>query len=235
MSGLSADIRGLKYTGETEDVEVRVVGVISGQRAASPAYRVARGEQPPAIGHQIDHTMKYDLSGLNAEPWAAIKKMVREASPYAAQAWAGVVPSLLSCRGHCPLNDDGGVITVDVDWGCVRLACYNPIGSDVEDKLVNGRILFKPDIYGQHTWTNIRSDDQDIAPGGGAFVWVGSYAVHEFGHAYGVADRYPGEIHYDPNYSGIMHTIQKGVRTLTGDDRDALRAIYATHTRNHGW
>ena len=224
------------------DLEVRVVGIISGERAASSAYRVGRGVQPPAMGHQMDHTMKYDLSELSADlnKDPELKKWVREASPYAAQTWAGVVPSLLSCQGHCPLNDDTALITVKVLWGGCggsSHACFRgSFGSDVDHVMGNGRIIFEPGRYGRYEWTNIKSEDRERTGRGNTIHrWVDNVAVHEFGHAFGLADRYIRQPHYDPNYSGIMKTVKKGVKTITNDDRDALKAIYATHTRGHGW
>ena len=239
ISGKSADIRGIGYVPDT-DIEVRVIGTISGELAASSAYRVGRGVQPPAIGHLSDHTMKYDLSELSADldKDPVLKQWVREASPYAAQTWAGVVPSLLSCQGHCPLNDDGAVATVKVQWGgCDGAhACYRgSFGNDVDHVMDDGSIIFIPNRYDRYEWTNVKSEDREPGPGNTIYRWVDNVAVHEFGHAYGLADRYLNEPHYDPNYLGIMRKIPKGVKTITGDDRDALKAIYATHTRGHGW
>ena len=240
ISGKSADIRGIGYVPDT-DIEVRVVATISGGLAASSAYRVARGEQPAAIGNLIDHTMKYDLSELSADldKDPELKQWVREASPYAAQTWAGVVPSLLSCQGHCPLNDDGAVVTVKVQWGgCdAAHACYRGgFGDDVDHVMEDGSIIFIPDRYRRYKWTNIRSKDRTpTGDGSTIYRWVDNVAVHEFGHAYGLADRYIRKPHYDPNYSGIMREILPGVKTITSDDRDALKAIYTTHTRGQGW
>ena len=221
------------------DLEVRVVGIISGERAASSAYRVGRGVQPPAIGHQMDHTMKYDLSELSEDldKDPELKKWVREASPYAAQTWAGVIPSLLSCQGDCPLNDDTAVITVKVEWGgCGGAhACYR--GSHDDDYVMgNGRIIFNPDRYGIYEWTNIRGKDREPTDRGNAiYYWVDNVAVHEFGHAYGLADRYIRQPHYDLNYVGIMKKTPIGFKTISTNDRNALKDIYATHTRGHGW
>ena len=57
--------------------------------------------------------------------------------------------------------------------------------------------------------------------------------VHEFGHTFGLDD-YRGE----SNYYGIMDVDDvkyKKDDQIKQDDRDALRKIYESHTKNEGW
>ena len=57
--------------------------------------------------------------------------------------------------------------------------------------------------------------------------------VHEFGHTFGLDD-YRG----DPNFHGIMDVDDvkyKKDDQIKQDDRDALRKIYESHTKNEGW
>ena len=66
------------------------------------------------------------------------------------------------------------------------------------------------------------------------YLWVDSVVVHEFGHTYGLADRY-ADLFYDPNYRGIMSTGATSTKTLFPADFAYITSVYETHTRNQGW
>ncbi len=65
--------------------------------------------------------------------------------------------------------------------------------------------------------------------------WVPGTLVHEFGHAFGLDDRYLGSPNYDIDYNGIMKKIPKGDKSIQANDRAALIAIYETHIKGQGW
>ena len=63
-------------------------------------------------------------------------------------------------------------------------------------------------------------------------------AVHEFGHTFGLDDYVLEGGTNNPNYYGIMDVDDvkyKKDDQIKQDDRDALRKIYESHTRNEGW
>ena len=239
MGGHSADIRGIGYVPDT-DIEVRVVGMISGERAASPTYRVARGKQPAARGHLPDHTMRYrdtiSSSGANATLAGWIKPQLWSA----ASAWADLVPELdlEACSTTCARNEDKEIFWVDIDVDCNigAVACVKGLpafnlGLELEGKIVGSglRMVFVPETaaYRAHEWTDDPTEDDDETPEGRRIYWIDRVVVHEFGHTFGLADRDADGTHPDPNYRGIMNRLtgDKGIKL---DDRAALWAIYRT-------
>ena len=98
------------------------------------------------------------------------------------------------------------------------------------------RLLFVPDGRGGiHEWTDIASMDRGLAFSGRTYFWVPRVLVHEFGHAFGLADRYKEALHHDPLYIGIMNRNPAGDNSIKDDDREALMDIYRTHTKGAGW
>ena len=246
ISGKSADIRGIGYVPDT-DIEVRVVATISGELAASQAYRVPRGEQPAARGHLPDHTMRYQDRLPTSGPHAELAGWIKPQLWSAASAWANLVPELdlAACSTACARNEDNETFSVEIsdDCGFGAVACVKGLpafhlGLELEGRIVGTglRMLFVPETgqYRAHKWTTDPSLDREINDEHRRFFWIDRVVVHEFGHAYGLADRYPGGTHHAPNYRGIMGR-QTGDKGIKPDDRAALRAIYETHTRNHGW
>ena len=242
----TADVRGLIYQRDL-DVEVRIVALTEDEdtlETASPVYSVERGEQPKSYGHLPDHTMQYVLTSLpTTGDHAELAGWIKVASTWAAQAWARVVPSLQSCLGSCGRNRDRETWTVDLsNTACVQFACVPNPQDWVEGKLNYDRtIYFVPSTPStQHEWTNYRSRDEEDAPIGldpsvkRVYLWVDRIAMHEFGHAYGMADRYGG-IYYDAKYHGIMKVGDAKSKSLTQDDRDSVISVYKTHTLNEGW
>ena len=62
--------------------------------------------------------------------------------------------------------------------------------------------------------------------------------VHEFGHTFGLTDYALDADTSDPNFHGIMDVADvkyKKDDQIKQDDRDALRKIYESHTKNEGW
>ena len=62
--------------------------------------------------------------------------------------------------------------------------------------------------------------------------------VHEFGHTFGLDDYVLEGGTNNPNYYGIMDVDDvkyKKDDQIKQDDRDALRKIYESHTKNEGW
>ena len=236
-----ADIRGLEHL-EGRAVEVRVVGTTAGGlRAEGTGYSVLRNTQPPAIGHLPDHYMMYDVTALKADG-SDLATWLHNAATSAASTWANVVLSLKSCRGTvatisttCPLNTDQSVVKLVLgkcDSGSP--ACYRPTPGSIERKLEGeAEVVFNPNHTGV-VWTNDKSEDQDIVDGR-RIRWVPGTLVHEFGHAFGLDDRYLGGPNYDINYNGIMKKIPKGDKSIKANDRAALIAIYETHIEGQGW
>ena len=240
----TADIRGLPYLHGVA-IEFQLIALTEDEdspETTSGVLEVSRSPKPKASGHLPDHTMKYDLTGL---PSTVLGGWIRGASPYGAQAWAGVVLSLLSCQGHCPLNDDEETYSLEVKAGQCgdNPACVKPDPpGHVEGQLVENRtIYFTP--YRQDfwfKWTNIRAEDGRTVPGSNhKYVWVDRVVVHEFGHTYGLADIY-NPFYFDPlyigrTYSGIMKLDTPRTKVLSPDDSAYITAVYKTHTRNEGW
>ena len=247
IRGKSADVRGIDYVPDT-DVEIQVVGIISGQRAVSSVYRVSRGVQPPARGHHPDHTMVYidmiSASGQHAELAGWIKPQLWSA----ASAWADIMSTLVACEDVCSdktRNSDEDIFSVEIsaDCGIGAAACVKGLparhlGLELEGRIVGSglRILFVPQTapFRAHLWSDEPTLDRQVLRSGHRVFWIDRVIIHEFGHAFGLADRYPGGSHEDPNYRGIMGD-QPGDKGIKPDDRAAITAIYATHTRNHGW
>ena len=246
ISGKAADIRGIGYVPNT-DIEVRVVGVVSGKRAASSAYRVARGEQPAARGHLPDHTMRYrdtiSSSGEHTELAGWIKPQLWSA----ASAWADLVPELdlEACSTTCARNEDKEIFWIDISADCSigAVACVKGLpafnlGLELEGRIVGSglRMVFVPEtaLHRAHEWTTDPTLDDEETDEGRRIYWIDRVVVHEFGHTFGLADRDTDGTHPDPNYRGIMNHLT-GDKGIKDDDRAALWAIYGTHTRNHGW
>ena len=97
----------------TARYKIKVYGVNAAGRSKDPGLIFENGPQPTyGKGHQADHVVKYDKSGVtNAE--------VRMALDNAAKAWNAVTnyglrvcdDSAISCHGR---NTDGGVVTVKI-------------------------------------------------------------------------------------------------------------------------
>ena len=148
------------------------------------------------------------------------------------------------CNSACDENTDREILWVKNAGTCLyprHYACVDGLANVEGSLTMNRNMLFEdepetgsgPNLV-RYQWTNIRSFDHRDAPGGKDYRWVRNVAVHEFGHAFGLADRYhPWDP--DPGYVGIMKTIEKRSKTIKQDDIDSLRAIYKTHTSNHGW
>ena len=119
-------------------------------------------------------------------------------------------------------------------------ACVDGL-ANVEGRLtMNRNMLFEdepetgtgPNLV-RYRWTNVRSLDQHTANGGEIYRWVDNVVVHEFGHTFGLDD-YRGE----SDFYGIMDVDDvkyKKDDQIKQDDRDALRKIYESHTKNEGW
>ena len=244
-----AAIRGIEHA-EGEDLEVKVIATTRGNlQVESEAYTVPRDPRPVAIGHVPDHVVMYDLSGM--ENWiqtgndeeAAAARLIRDAVPGAASTWAGVISSLGSCKGRiatlhtdCPQNTDRSVVVVIFEDNCNGYsACFWPPRANIEGKLnAVAEIRMMPPGLGV-LWTDEPSMDGKINPRGGRYSWVDNTLVHEFGHAFGLADRRTGTPHHDPMYIGIMNVVNPGDKNITTHDREALKDIYKTHTKGHGW
>ena len=87
-------------------------------------------------------------------------------------------------------------------------------------------------------WTDDADLDQTEVPNSDPVItyqWIGNVLVHEFGHTFGLADRYERRPYYDRDYDGIMKTLQKGDDSILPDDKAALKTIYKTHVKGEGW
>ena len=248
-----AVVRGIPY-GSGGDLEVRVVGTTPDNlRGASAAYTVPRGSQPAAIGHLPDHVMMYDLSGLAPEV-LPLARYLETGSASSAGVWAAVVTSLESCVGTvatvetvCSQNADKSVVEILLGEQCGRaIACYIGSAGSIDGKLDGTRkIIFTP--HTGYVWTDNKDLDREVVtgPDGRRRVhkWYENVLVHEFGHAFGVVDRYErfssgrANPHYDPNYIGIMKGTgtRKGDKSLSPHDRSQLEKIYETHIKGRGW
>ena len=196
-----ADIRGLPYL-EGVSKEVRVVGTTGvGLVAEGLAFRIPPFTQPIGIGHLPDHVMMYDDTDLE-DSSEDIAEWVKENAASAASRWASIVSGLESCKGtadsvdeDCPQNSDGSVVKVVI--GTCRnkafAACYS-VGSGSIERKLDGEtklIFLASPPWGE--WT----DDPDLdgkkverGQPGETYQWFGNVLVHEFGHAFGLADRY---------------------------------------------
>ena len=253
-----ADIRGLPYDRDSNkvarDIEIRVVGQTEepgGFVGATPVLTVGRGEQPFAIGHLPDHTMRYSTSTLDRSTTekSELAGWIEDVAQDSAEAWAGwasPVAELEVCNSACDENTDREILWVKNAGTCLyprHYACVDGLANVEGSLTMNRNMLFEdepetgsgPNLV-RYQWTNIRSFDQSRCTRRQAiYRWVRNVAVHEFGHAFGLADRYHPWNNPDPGYVGIMKTIEKRSKTIKQDDIDSLRAIYKTHTRNHGW
>ena len=267
MSGMAAAIRGLPH--EDKRIEIRVIARGSGGlEGRSDTLRYARDTQPAARGHLPDHTMVYqNVMGTAGGP-AVIRlvNMVTDARlSSAAAAWSNAVPSLdlKACATRCAddtRNKDGERFLIEKTTsseGCGGApACVKGLPDYYLDLELEGRIvgtglkmLFAPDGArgSNHEWTTIQSLDLDETPDGtGRYIWIDRVMVHEFGHTFGLADRYKLGSHPDPTYYGVMGNLgcetdldapqcQAGEKAPKAHDIAALKAIYETHTRNEGW
>ena len=246
-----AAIRGLPY-GEGVVIEVRVVGTTGrGLVVEGPAYPVSRSSQPPGIGHLPDHVMMYDDTDLE-DSSENIAEWVKENAAAAASRWASIVPGLglESCKGTlvtlddvCPQNSDHSVVKIVIglclDKGSP--ACYS-VGDGSLERELDGetRITFRASPPGV-VWTDNPAEDGKRvreSQSDEKYLWFGNVLVHEFGHAFGLADRY-GQVDraygYEEEYDGIMKVLVPGDDTIKDDDKAALIAIYETHIKGQGW
>ena len=247
-----ADVRGLPYL-KGVLIEVRVVGTTGdGLVAVGPAYHVSRLTQPPGIGHLPDHVMMYDDTDLE-DSSENIAEWVKENAAAAASRWASIVPGLglESCKGTlvtlddvCPQNSDHSVVKIVIglclDKGSP--ACYS-VGDGSLERELDGetRITFRASPPGV-VWTDNPAEDGKRvreSQSDEKYLWFGNVLVHEFGHAFGLADR---DEHVDRAYSyeeeeydGIMNDLVPGDDTIKDDDKAALIAIYETHIKGQGW
>ena len=242
-----ADVRGIPHVHRI-DLDVRIVALTEDEDSPetySPVYSLSRGEQPKALGHLPDHTMKYDLTTLPdpGEDHAVLGGWIRDAAPLGAKVWAWAA-SLVHCQGDCPSNSDRETYSLKVGGQCDDEdvpACFKADLDNVEQPMVDDRtIYFVPDRERDgHVWTNIASLDGTLIfplDRNLHYQWIDRVVVHEFGHTYGLADRNTdNELFYDADYRGIMGTGSDGTKTLFPADYAYITSIYETHTRNQGW
>ena len=244
-----AAIRGLPY-GEGVVIEVRVVGTTGrGLVVEGPAYPVSRSSQPIGIGHLPDHVMMYDDTDLE-DSSEGIAEWVKENAASAASRWASIVSGLESCKGtadsvdeDCPQNSDGSVVKVVIGI-CLNpafAACYS-VGSGSIERKLDGEtklIFLASPPWGE--WTDNPDLDGEEVRGqpGETYQWFGNVLVHEFGHAFGLADQSGGHrsgvLGDGREYDGIMRDLVEGDDTIKDHDKAALRAIYETHIKGQGW
>ena len=266
MSGMAAAIRGLPHEDDT-DVEIVVVASgAGGLKGRSDTLRYARFRQPAARGHLPDHTVVYaNVMPTIGEPsdLKLVNMVTDTLLASAAAAWTSAAPSLdlQACNTRCAdstRNRDGEIFQIDLTspgYDCVNQACVKGLphpseGKELEGKIVGTglKILFKPAAAGvsRHEWTDDQSKDLRKTDDGRTYYWIGRVMIHEFGHTFGLADRYEGGTHEDLDYYGLMGSTgckesrddpecQAGHNVPKADDIDALKAIYGTHTRNEGW
>ena len=98
VSGYSADIRGLPFSSSVarDNIVVRVVGHVGDRTATSAGYGITRSK-PNAVGHQHDHAIGYNLSGLGD---SKLEGWLRNAAPDAATAWATAISYLSAHAGN---------------------------------------------------------------------------------------------------------------------------------------
>ena len=177
---------------------------------------------------------------------AELAGWIRELAPAAAELWADIVPSLQSCRGTCPRNEDGDIHWLTIGYGCLpgQIACVRPVKQNIEDAIDDFRTMYFPPMptFASSTmtmtgiWTRDRQKDGDLVDPtieNVIYIWLDMVVVHEFGHTYGLLD-YLG----DPAYFGIMDITDvryRGDNQIKQDDRDKLKEIYKSHTMNEGW
>ena len=244
-----ADIRGLPYL-EGVSKEVRVVGTTGvGLVAEGLAFRIPPFTQPIGIGHLPDHVMMYDDTDLE-DSSEDIAEWVKENAASAASRWASIVSGLESCKGtadsvdeDCPQNSDGSVVKIVIGL-CQDKdspACYSVGRGSIERKLDGEtKITFRASPPGV-VWTDNPDRDGEKVRGSRSdetYQWFGNALVHEFGHTFGLADRY-GQVDraygYEEEYDGIMKVLVPGDDTIKDHDKAALRAIYETHIKGQGW
>ena len=175
---------------------------------------------------------------------------IRNEMSSAASAWADLVPELdlEACSTECDRNEDEEFFSIEIGTKDVRCAYYAAcvkglpalhLGLELEGRIVGSglRMVFVPEgtPLTAHKWTTNPSLDREDTPDRKRiYRWIDRVVVHEFGHTFGLADRYPDGTHPDLSYYGIMNRLT-GDKGIKPDDRAALWAIYGTHTRNHGW
>ena len=197
----------------------------------------------------------YDLSWLASETAPLARYLENEAAA-SAGAWT-VVDSTLgleTCKGTlatistaCPQNTDRSILQVVIGNCPVGDACYDTgTGEGLEGHLSGlRRIIFAEIITPKEgvpfTWTDQQHLDNKIVPTGGRYKWVTNTYVHEFGHAFGLIDRYeefpdgtPNPL-YITNFDGIMAGSKTGKKDIGPDDKAELQEIYKGHTKGHGW
>ena len=257
MSGMAAAIRGIPYENyENKKIELRLVAQGSGGlEGRSETLRYSRHLPVDSIGHGHDHVLMYDLSWLAHRTINLARYLENEAAA-SAGAWAAVDSTLglETCKGTlatistaCPQNTDRSVLQVVIGDCPVGDACYDSgTGEGIEGHLSGlRRIIFEeiiaPKEGVEFTWTDLQRLDGKIVPTGGRYKWVTNTYVHEFGHAFGLIDRYEkfpdGSLnpYYIPNYDGIMSGSKTGKKDIGPDSETELKEIYKTHTKGHGW
>ena len=249
LTGTFADVRGIPYR-DGGAVEVKIIGITeSGRRSPPSDVAIFSHIRPESYGHQHDHRVSYDISGIG---FGTIGTMTRAAVSAAVSDWQRRFSSVRFCVHQCGtgVNTDGKVITVENGYkagmlhngtnGNIRcldsVACLEnlPRGSNVETHIGNHPLVIEsPGFYGRGSardpyrrvrWT--RDPSKHNRPTGEAYEEIWKYidrtVTHELGHALGLEDI---------GYHGIMGTAIE----ITSADVDLLRAIYDGHTRGQGW
>ena len=237
-----ADVRGVPYS---RSIDVRVVGTTIDNVSGTSAEFTVRLTRPDALGHLGDHTVVYDLNPLSRSDETELANWIRDVAALAANGWANLISSLRACEGSCAGNDDTDIVRVRInEYSCKSsevVACVEKIHPRMVDTVFydNRYMTFTPNPeYDAITyyWTDLQARHGHPVNGDNTqvFLWIGAVALHEFGHVYGIKDRYETDL----SYSGIMNThylLDEGVATIGTSDVLALNAIYKGNRPNLGW
>ena len=248
-SGTRAD-----FTGLYPETEYTFTVTASNTHGATQSdERTATAPKVTQVGHQADHTVKYEIGTISND-------LIRDAIPTAVSAWnteiSDLGKGLQICTGSACDTDNTDDFTVTIRTDSDKHACRGsracaPYSLTEDGHLGDMGIIFEQPpwkatgtlytdsrVETAYEWTDDESLNGNEILGSMPtryYVYVGYVMLHEFGHTFGLSDfySYPSMDHLPALMNSCDEKLEgrpeNSCTRITTDDKAQLKAIYLLH------